>query len=300
MFWRHEQPECSRCPGGILRSHQGYVLHAVLVNSRKVCGVRRQVYELASRYCGRYTNAEDHSESIGYAEDDLVIDIAFPSEAEATGFGNLIEHLGGEDSPICSDINLSVDNREYKISDKIWIKDYKPGTDDDTASPPRTFQSGSEVSIIAPFSATAIFQSIEPPSVVKQSCHMYGKKKPKREDLPNHVTNVNNRICLSPTLRVLYDGYEGGMSPVFAIKPLTIHETPVVVCGGGVSETRFKVDVVLEFMSIEAKTMFNGGFKAGYIHTDPTEFVSSVHVLDPQEFWKFMMWKYDDTKTEWP
>lgn len=249
MFWRQEQPEA---PGGFLRSHQGYVLRAVLVNSRMVCGIRRQVYELASRYCGRYTNSEDRSEFIGYVEDDLIINIAFPSEAEATAFGNWIQQLGGEDSPICSGINLFVHNRKYKISDEIWLKDYKPGKGD-TASPPRTFQSGSEVSLIAPSPTMAIFQSIEPPAVVKQSCHMYGSKKPKREDLPKHVSNPNNRICLSPTLHVLYDGYEGGGVPDFAIKPLIIHKEPVLVEGGGVSETRFKVDLLLEFLSPEAK-----------------------------------------------
>lgn len=297
MFWRQDQPQA---PEGILLPHQGYVLRAVLVNSRIVCGVRRRVYDLASRYSGRYTNSENRTESIGYEGDDLVINIAFPSEDHATGFGNFIEHLGGEDSPLCTGINLFADNRKYKISDKIWLKDYKPGTDEDTASPPRTFQSGSEVSLIAPSSATAIFQSVEPPAVVKQSCHMYGSKKPKREDLSNHVSTPNNRVCLSPTLHVLYDGYEGGMAPVFAIKPLTIHEEPVVVCGGGVSETRFKVDVVLEFMSVDAKGMFNGGFKAGYVQRSPTESLTWVHVLDPQEFWKFMMWKYEDTKGKWP
>ncbi|CAM9135165.1 unnamed protein product [Sphacelaria rigidula] len=62
MFWRHGQAE----EKGVLRAEQGYIVHAVLGNCRLVQGVRRQVYDFASRNCGRYTNSEDREESIAY------------------------------------------------------------------------------------------------------------------------------------------------------------------------------------------------------------------------------------------
>lgn len=302
MFWRQEnvQAEQEAKQAGVLRAQQGYIVNAVLVNSRIVSGVRRQVYDMASRHCGRYTNIENRSESIGYVDEDLVINIAFPSEGQATGFGNFLQQLGGEDSPICGALNLVEDNRQYLISDKIWLKDYIPGKGGDQDSPPRTFSSASDSSFISPGDPTAIYQSVENPSVVKQSCHMYGKKKPRRDDLPNHVNNPNNRVCFSPTLHVLYDGYEGGMSPVVRVKPMEIYDQPVRVCGGGVSETRYKVDVLIEFLDLPAREMYNGGFKTGYVMRTPTQFLTSMLVLNPQEFAKFMMWKYNDTTDKWP
>lgn len=292
MFWRQQGEEKE-----FLRAEQGYIVHAVLGNSRIVQGVRRQVYELASRYCGRYTNAEDRQESIGYKDEDLVVNIAFPSEEQATCFGNLIQQLGGEDSPICTSLELFVDNRKYRISDKIWLSHYKPGKGGPEESPPRSF---STTSLVSPGDTVAIHQSVEDLSVVKQSCHMYGKRQPKRDDLPNHVTNDNNRVCLSPTLHVLYDGYENGMSPVFRMKPVQVYPEPVHVVGGGVTEVRYKVDVLLEFVSLEATAMYNGRLKENHVRRTPTEFLTFVHVLDPDEFSNFMMWKYDDTTKKWP
>ncbi|CAM9925887.1 unnamed protein product [Ectocarpus sp. 8 AP-2014] len=295
MFLNNQAPPPP--PSGLLSPQQGFVVHAVLVNSRMVSGVRRQVYRMASRHCGRYTNTENPSESIGYVEEDLVINIAFPSEDQVTAFGDFLQELGGEDSPICGKFELLEDNRQYHISDKIWFKDYKQG---DSDSPPRTFSSASDSSVLNPGDPTALYQSVENPGVVKQSCHMYGKKKPKRDDLPNHVSNLNNRVCLSPTLHVLYDGYERGMSPVVRVKPVTIHAEPVHACSGGVSETRYKVDVLIEFLDLPSREMYNGGFKSGYVQRTPTQFLTSMLVLNPEEFSKFMMWKYNDTTDKWP
>lgn len=290
MFWRHDEEE-------VIREKQGYIVNAVLGNCRIVQGVRKKVYELASMNCGRYTNSEDREESIGYKDEDLVINIAFPSEEQATCFVNVLQQFGGEDSPICKSMELFHDNRKYRISDKIWLSHYKPGKGGPDESPPRSFSTTSLVSLGDP---VAFHQSVEDPSVVKQSCHMYGRRKPKRDDLPNHVTNANNRICLSPTLHVLYDGYENGMSPVFRMKPVEVHSQPVQVVVSGVMEVRYKVDVLLEFMSIEATSMYNGRLKENHVRRSQTEFLTHVHVLDPEEFSRFMMWKYDDTTKKWP
>lgn len=145
----------------------------------------------------------------------------------------------------------------------------------------------------------SVYQAVEPPSLLKESCHMYGDSLPAHPEYPNHKKSMSNRVFLSPTLHRLYDGFSG-FTPVFAIKPVTIHDQPIVLNHGGVSQIRYKVSVLLQFMSLDAKEMFGGGFKDGYVQRTETEFLSEVYVENAQEFWKFMMWKYNNTTEQWP
>lgn len=306
MFWGGGLPsitakddnvleELSQRVAALEMKKQGYRVKGVVSNCLLVRGIRRQVYDLASQHCGKYTNP-DRSKSIGYQNQDLVIDIYFPSEETALGFRNFIEHLGGEDSPLFSGVVLVEDNGKYSIADSISLRHYKPG---DSESPPRTFSTGSESGMVASSDIYSVYQAVEPPSVLKESCHMYGNSLPVNPEYPNHKNSKSNRICLSPTLHRLYDGFSG-FTPVFAIKPETIHDQPIVLNHGGVSQIRYKVTVLLQFMSLNAKEMFGGGFKEGYVQRTETEFLSEVYVENAQEFVKFMMWKYNNTTEQWP
>lgn len=271
-------------------------VQGTLKGSLDVRGYRRRVYEYASVNAGMYTS-DNRSDSIGYVGKDLVVDIAFFTAGDAGKFVGYIEQLYPDD--IVAELEMMRDDTfVFHPSSCIRLHHYV-ATDFD--SPPATFSQVSSVySVVLASSAYARCQSIEEYHPKFQKCHMYGRKEPEDPGKPNHVSNPNNKICLTPTAHAGYDSVPSECA-FFAIKALKTYDEPTVFEIKGKMETRYRVDVAVEFVSLEASGYFRGiMFKEGFIAVSPTEIHSFVHVLNPAQFVDFMMWKYKNTKDQWP
>lgn len=282
---------------------QRYRVEITLKNCLNHRGFRYLVYKFASELAGFYTS-EDREKSIGYSGNDLVLDIAFSSYENAHKFVELLEELGPEDDEdfeLVTGVKYVEDSGNYGPDAGISKRHYKSK---ESNSPPQSFSAGptTEFSVVSGDSWEAVFQAVEPPSKWFDKAHAYGKKLPPRDDLPpKHVTNPNNITAMNATLHRLYDGFYNGPPAVFRVKPTKIWEAPVELTHLGKTQTRYRVDLLMDFQSREEMSQFNGCFKSDAIRGDvQTEWTTFVHVLNPHEYWAYMMWKYEDTTDKWP
>ena len=121
---------------------RGYVLKAVLKNSRNIMGYRQIVYRYAELDCGFYTS-EDPNMSIGYFGDDdkdLIVNIAFLSMENAARFTNKLRELSFEshDKDILTGLEITEDDKERNLSALISRTHYKPN---DSSSPRKHYDS---------------------------------------------------------------------------------------------------------------------------------------------------------------
>lgn len=115
---------------------RGYVIKAVLKNSRNIMGYRQIVYRYAELDCGFYT-CEDHNTSIGYGGDDgkdLIVNIAFLSKENAARFANKLRELSfhSNDKDMLTSLEIIEDDNERNLSALISRTHYKP---EDSSSP---------------------------------------------------------------------------------------------------------------------------------------------------------------------
>lgn len=274
------------------KTEGGARVTGTLPSSKTVRGYRRRVYEYASVNGGIYTS-EDRRVSIGYLGNDLVLDIAFHSMADASKFVGVLELLYPDD--IEADLTIMTDSRRYHPKDLIRYRHY---VSKDFDSPPATVSESSVYSMVPRGSGLARFQSLEEYHPKFESCHMYDKKNPEDPAYPNHKKNKNNRLCLTPTAHALYDSVSSECA-YFAVKVLKTYDEAKVFEVDGSLETRYRVDVAVEFMSLEARGYFTNVFKKDTQTISPTEVHSFVHVENVKEFVAFMTWKYEDTTRQW-
>lgn len=275
------------------KTENGARVTGILPSSKTLPGFRRRVYEYASVNAGIYTS-EDRNVSIGYLGKDLVLDIAFHSMEAASKFVGVLELLYPDD--IEADLTIMTDSRRYHPRDLIRYRHYVSKEFD---SPPATISESSVYSMVPRGSGLARFQSLEEYHPKFESCHMYDKKNPEDPAYPNHKNNRNNRLCLTPTAHALYDSVSSECA-YFAVKVLRTYEEAKVCEVDGKLEARYRIDVAVEFMSIEARGYFTNVFKDGTETISPTEVHSFVEVENVGEFVAFMTWKYKDTTRQWP
>lgn len=64
---------------------------------------------------------------------------------------------------------------------------------------------------------------------------------------------------------------------------------------GKIPVTRYRVDLLIDFPSSEARDGSSGGFKNGSERVDAWTYKTFVHVYDAEEFMAFVALKYKDT-----
>lgn len=109
--------------------------------------------------------------------------------------------------------------------------------------------------------------------------------------------NPNNYMCFTPTTMEMFMGSDS--IPLISIFPLRTASTPQFFENAGKVEARFRVDILIEFFSVEAAGYFTGSMKNGSSRVSETEYESFVHVLNPKEFVEFLTNKGKHTQSRW-
>lgn len=110
--------------------------------------------------------------------------------------------------------------------------------------------------------------------------------------------NPNNIMCFTPTTYTMYAG-TSFRPPLLAIREVKTYPDAEMVEVLGTFEKRHRVDLVVEFHSVEVESYFTGILKNGSTKENPTEYRTSVHVPDPSEFVDFLSERYNKTISLW-
>ena len=110
--------------------------------------------------------------------------------------------------------------------------------------------------------------------------------------------NPNNIMCFTPTTHTMYAG-TSLRPPLLAIRGVKIYPDPEMVEVLGTFEKRHRVDLAVEFHSVEVESFFTGVLKKGSTKENSTEYRTSVYVPDPSEFADFLSEKYNKTINVW-
>lgn len=112
------------------------------------------------------------------------------------------------------------------------------------------------------------------------------------------VDNPNNTMCFTPTTYAMFTG-TCSRPPLLAIREVKTHPDPEVVDVLGTAERRYRVDLAVEFHSVDVEELFTGNFKDGSEKMGPLEYETFVHVDNPTEFVGFLMKRYNKTISCW-
>lgn len=279
--------------------HTGYIVHARIRNCFNTRGLRKEVHRSAVKHTGYYTAGVDREKSIGYVELDLVINVAFKREDQASLFKFEVQSLDEIDTRdrLVVDETITRYAGELSLENMMCIRHYRSG---EYGSPPASFSNSSSViSTVASWSSLATYQSIEPlgyqGATRFQKCHLKSQCECSKEE----KKNPNNMICLTPNVHCMIDGSDQ-VPPTLRIKATGSDSTPCECREDtGVMKTRYRVDLLIDFPSSEARDGFSGGFKDGSERVDAWTYKTFVHVYDAEEFMAFVAWKYKDTTDKW-
>lgn len=119
-----------------------------------------------------------------------------------------------------------------------------------------------------------------------------------QQRLCENIDDPNNIMSFTPTTSTMFNGTH--LRPaLFAIREIKTHIDADIVDVMGVVESRTRVDIEVQFQTVEAEQYFSGKFKRGTTKIAPKVYHTFVHVANPVLFVTFLMKKYVDTIACW-
>jgi hypothetical protein len=269
------------------------------IGSKRVKGVRAEVYSVASKFGGFYYNSKE--QSIFYSGDDLVIKILFESLRECAQFTNELDSRLRY-FPLLSEVSI---NRSFDTviptsqPTSILQRDYV------------SFEEDSEAFSIAitrytHVTAKTTIDFETELMMIENSSHedFYGLKCYKchlmsQADFPEERDNPNNALWMSWPTHQRFDG----------LHTVNEHRVPqfAISFGGRSGEKqmfdfaeRERVDITVECVDDGILGVLRNRMKSGSV-VDETEkrIFTSVFVQDAVDFERCLTYKYNETKFMW-
>ena len=273
-----------------------YQVTALVADSKKSSGYRYSLYKCAME-CHAYHPTDDIKRSIYYEEgcNNLSVRLLFLAKRDAEEFQNQLLTFG-EKYPHFGR-KLTVENNIIRVEvtnepRRILIRDYEP--EDNTESPDMSLNHIlSDTSVISLTHDPALsLQAVEEVSRVAATgskwyrCHLISATNKKYENDPDNV------IYASWTFHQHFDGLNtvNGIGLAVRFEEIVGEEEVNV---GDKYETRFRVNVVVQFREQLIASVFEALFKMGTQKLSELEFGTFLYAKNPEIMKNGLLSKYN-------
>ncbi|CAM9361564.1 unnamed protein product [Scytosiphon promiscuus] len=267
-----------------------------------VQGCRLAVYKEAAKHGARLITARI-DDAISSQNGGLLIKLGFQDDSVRGHFVYAVNQW-------CEFHNLTMSRLVFVddagLGRSVQVDDY---IENDTKSPPgaqsRSRSRGSEESlrsyateIVDPKSELCVYQAVEVPDFnQKDSCHMLSHSECKGTPAD---TDISNRMACSTRFHRALDGTSERFPPWLRIAVKNVDVNPVQCQGmGGKVHYRFRVDLLIDFMTDEHRKDHRFDWKDGTRDDGEGPVETFVHVKDYVMFSNGVEWKYADTTKRW-
>lgn len=293
-----------------------YKITARIGNARNVKGFRASVYEMAEGSLGHSSPGDEKSIRYGRGTGEdgdadiatLIVSVYFKTESSALEFAAKLRNFKFHHPLASSQLEEPQVDRTPRLCpgrddlQPILLRDYDASEAEDSPCTSLAHFRGLPTSLptepVALVEPLYKYQSIESDAtfVARNPYKLHIKDKSRFRALRD---NENNMFAGSWTFHQLFDGLnttEGHLIPLMAIKWIRCDSNATSFLDG---ESRFKVELQIEFFTEAAETDLKGSLKQGSTRVSEKKWGVFVHVSDPKTFKECIDWKYEQAVQIW-